>query len=128
MAQRLSEGAEYMSKQKNAVCPGCSRHCRWDCVRCKYGQRYFEKEKLAEIKHDSDVQGHRKKWEKYVQRGGTLWKFLMVSARCKRALRKEGLTEQMMLRALDQDEQMQLNMLLEKLVRSCAKLDDAPIR
>jgi len=105
-----------MCKAKADRCPGCSRHCCAAHVRCKYGQKYFQKQQEADIsfqKNQNDP--HHYKWEKFVQQGSPLWMLLWVSCQSKKALRKENLTEQQLLSALSESEQDQLRTLLAKL-------------
>ena len=101
-------------------CPGCSRHCRLDHVRCKYGQKYLEKvqnahEKKAAYDENKDAKKQRYKWEKYVLQGGLGWKLLWTAGCSKRALRSGRMTEQELLGALTESEQEQLSILLEKI-------------
>ena len=106
---------------KQGVCPGCSRHCRMDDVRCKYGRKYFEKKRKGHAKADDEDVGENKKlrkWEKHVQRGGLIWRFLWVASLSKRALRKKQIAEERLLTALTEAEQEQLHRLLKKLVDS----------
>ena len=114
-----------MAKQKKAVCPGCSRHCTQDCVRCKYGRRYFEKTSAKETEKKNEPKERRRKWERYVQKGSLLWKLLFAGMQCKHALKKKGLTEQMILRTLNEEEQSQLNALLDKIICGQNALQDA---
>ena len=114
-----------MAKQKKTVCPGCSRHCTQDCVRCKYGQRYFEKKNAMETEQKSAPKERQRKWEKHVSKGGLLWKLLFAGSQCKRALKKKGLTEQMILQVLNREEQAELDALLEKLISAQSSMYDA---
>ena len=72
-----------MAKQREGACPGCSKHCSCENVRCK--------------------------WEKYVEQGGLLWRYLWIGYRSK------NLTEQEMLAVLDDAEKAQLDVLLTKM-------------
>ena len=63
------------------------------------------------------------KWEKHVQRGGLIWRFLWVAGLCKRALRKEQMKEERLLAALTEEEREQLHQLLKKLVDSVMSKD-----
>ena len=101
-------------------CPGCSRHCRLDHVRCKYGQKYVEKIQNAQARkaaggEKTDAKKHAYKWEKYVLQGGLAWKLLWAARCSKRALRRSKMTEQTLLSVLDETEQAQLGALLDKL-------------
>ena len=105
-----------MAKGCKDVCPGCSRHCSLDHVRCKYGQKYVEKIRKAEADgHPATEDKHHYKWEKYVAQGSLAWKLLWVSSRSKKALRRKKLTEQQLLNVLDEAEQAQLDALLDKI-------------
>ena len=105
-----------MAKGCKDVCPGCSRHCSLDHVRCKYGQKYVEKIRKAEADgHPATEDKHHYKWEKYVAQGRLAWKLLWVSSRRKKALRRKKLTEQQLLNVLDEAEQAQLDALLDKI-------------
>lgn len=108
-----------MAKRRQDVCPGCSRHCSLNHVRCKYGQKYIEKIRTPDAdSHQTPEDNHHYKWEKYVAQGGLAWKLLWVSSRSKKALRRKKRTEQALLDALDEGEQAQLDALLEKLLDS----------
>ena len=105
-----------MAKGRKDVCPGCSKHCSMNHVRCKYGQKYVEKIREADAdRHQAPEDKHHYKWEKYVAQGGLAWKLLWVSSRGKKALRRKKLTEQQLLSALDEAELAQLNALLDKI-------------
>lgn len=105
---------------KQDVCPGCSRHCPLDHVRCKYGQKYIEKQRRAlegapgNQKQDSKKM-RRRKWEKYAAKGSASWTLFETSSRLKRALRKETITERQIHLALSDEEQAQLRALLAKI-------------
>ena len=103
-----------MPKRPKDVCPGCSRHCPMESVRCKYGRKYFGKMAEAVSAQPSEDSPHYK-WEKHVAQGGLAWKLLWVSSRSKKALRRKDLTEQALLSVLDETEQAQLEALLDKI-------------
>lgn len=104
-----------MSKQQD-VCPGCSKHCSAGNVRCKYGQKYFEKRAAEAVSEQKTKKvSKRRKWEKHVTCGGLVWKFLWLASQSKRALRQKDLTEQEWLSALDETERAQLDTLLTKI-------------
>lgn len=104
-----------MAKGQKNVCPGCSRHCSLEQVRCKYGRNYVEKMKQADAGHYEQENIRHYKWEKFVARGGPVWKLLWVGSRSKKALRRKSLTEQALLSVLDDAEQAQLETLLDKI-------------
>ena len=105
-----------MAKGRKDVCPGCSRHCSLDHVRCQYGRKYVEEiRKAEEENHQPPEEAHRFKWEKYVAQGGLAWKMLWVSSRSKKALRRKERSEQQLMSALDEDERAQLNAMLDKI-------------
>lgn len=102
------------SKQNPSVCPGCSRHCPKDGLRCKRGRAYFEKtEKAEKKKAEASVPG-RRKWEKLVGEGSALRPLFLFSRQAKKALRG-GLSEASLLAPLSADEQQQLARLLARL-------------
>ena len=106
-----------MAKGRKDVCPGCSRHCSLNHVRCKYGQKYIEKIRKADAdSHHAPESKRHYKWEKLVAQGGLAWKLLWVSSRSKKALRRKQLTEQELLSALDDAAQAQLNAILDQLL------------
>lgn len=109
-----------MGKHRQDVCPGCSRHCPLSHVRCKYGQKYVEKQRRAQDASPGNIKESnkkRRKWEKYVTQDSTLWKLLFTGNRLKRALRKGQITERQIHLALSGEEQAQLRTLLEKITR-----------
>ena len=99
-------------KQENcAHCPGCSRHCPAYAVRCKYGQKYFEKHPP-----ESPAPCSKKhKWEKHVTSGGLVWQLIAGSRNVKKALCREQITEETLLRQLTPEEQEALSRLLTRL-------------
>lgn len=110
-----------MKIQTENICPGCSRHCPASHVRCKYGQKHFEKLRQAEDTTSCSGEVKRKsryKWEKHVTAEGLLWRLLRHSSRIKRALRKKQVSEQQLLGTLTPQEQAQLSMLLEKITKT----------
>ena len=109
-----------MKTQTANTCPGCSRHCPAKHLRCKYGQKHFEKLRRAEEAKSLIVQAEKKprhKWEKHVTPDGLFWHLLWYSGRIKRALRKKKISEQQLLSTLTQQEQAQLDALLEKVTK-----------
>ena len=99
-----------MKKQKQTVCPGCSRHCTENSVRCKKGRAYF-----AGLSEKAAKGRHRCKWEKSVEAGGVLWKLLSSARRIKRALREEAIEEARLMEALSETERTQLTDILARL-------------
>ena len=65
-----------MNKSKANRCPGCSRHCRAEHVRCKYGQKYFLKmhapQEAAPDSSRKTGEKRKRKWEKHVRQGASL--------------------------------------------------------
>lgn len=113
-----------MKQNQKAVCPGCSRHCSMDNVRCKYGQKYFEKtcaQQAAASAGEKDKRGRRRKWEKHVEAGGTGWKLLWTAGCFKRALRSGKLTEAQMISGLNDEERAQLGLLLDRIARAAER-------
>lgn len=107
-----------MKKQKQAVCPGCSRHCTADAVRCKRGRTYFAK--LAENAAGQPcvqrpAAHHRHKWEKHVSEGGAMWHLLSTGRKIKKALYHGKITENGLVETLTAAEQVQLVAILRKL-------------
>ena len=118
----LGERELYMKDTIQNICPGCKRHCTADAPRCKYGRAYFSKCRKAESKAgtpEKDCGGKRRKWEKYVERGGTAWLLLDTGRRAKKALLRRRITEEKLLAPLSIDEREKLRSLLAKL--DCGK-------
>ena len=88
-----------MKSNKQAVCPGCSRHCPMGAEHCKYGRRYFARQAEAEPQQTY-------KWEKYVQKQGLVWQLLMTARKVKKALRSRKMTEEQLLAALGDGQQL----------------------
>ena len=61
---------------KRMRCPGCSRHCSADNLKCRRGRAYFEK-KIAEEKAQD---GPKYKWERYVTQGSAVKELLTAAA------------------------------------------------
>ena len=101
-----------MGKRKEDVCPGCSRHCPLDHVRCKYGQKYLEKQQKKDR-----TEKRRRRWEKYAAEGSPVWTLLDTASRLKRSVRKETISVQQIHLVLSGEEQTQLCALLEKINR-----------
>lgn len=103
-----------MGTKNGPECPGCSRHCPLDHVRCKYGQKYIDKLKNAQ-EEAIPFKKHKHKWEKHVHREGLIWNFLQASRSVKRALRRKTANEAQLLAALTSEERAQLNTLIAKI-------------
>lgn len=115
-----------MGKQTTGTCPGCSRHCPLDHVRCKYGLRYIEKLQSKQEAADNSARDRRRhKWEKHVCRGSALWHLLVCAGRAKRALRKKRITEAQALSALSPNEQDQLIALLGRIAAAIDEENEA---
>lgn len=114
-----------MSKQNQNVCPGCSKHCTADAVRCKRGQRYFEGLASSEpqpirsnIMHSAapSMKRHEKKpkWERHVSENSLLRRMLLTS-RCLKELLRGGVPEEQLLMSLSDEERGQLEEILNKM-------------
>ena len=101
-----------VKKNNPNVCPGCSRHCTADSVRCKRGQRYFAGLRAAEAPSVLKVKKH--KWEQYVADDSPLRPLLLTGRSVKKALRDE-VPEEQLLQALTIEERAQLKELLNKI-------------
>ena len=92
------------------TCPGCSRHCCVDALRCKYGCAYF-----AKMQESKQLPPQKYKWEKHFVQGGVIWQILMVNRRMKKAVCKGKVTEDALLARLTQPEQQLICSQLTKL-------------
>ena len=109
-----------MKKTKKPVCPGCSRHCAADALRCKRGRAYFEKlerkaQESALPKKAGECKKHSCKWERLVSESGVLRTLFTVSRALKRSLKSGECTEAQLTDRLTQEEAHQLELLLNKL-------------
>ena len=105
-----------MKKHKEDVCPGCSRHCTRNEIRCKRGRAYFAEHGADGLKvHPADEKRKKRKWEKYVDEGGLVWRMLFVSLRAKKALRRGKIDEAKLISVLDEQDRVQLDRILKKL-------------
>ena len=106
-----------MKKQNIDVCPGCSRHCTRNEIRCKRGRAYFAEHSEAESKEiPMRRDSHKKhKWEKHVCIGGLFWQLIFVSRKVKKALRREKIAEEQLMSVLDDQDRLQLSRILKKL-------------
>ena len=89
-------------------CPGCGRHCSAQAARCPYGREYFAKQ----------MQSHgekQHKWERDVQPGGLMWKFLGTGHRVKKTLHKGYATEAQLIAMLSEEEKSAFTALLNKI-------------
>lgn len=102
-----------MKKEKDAVCPGCHRHCPMHQLHCKYGKNYFAK-KLAK-EQEEKVAEPKRRWEKFVTDGEVLHQMIDLSRRTKKALCHQKTTEDHLLAALECQERETLHNLLDKL-------------
>lgn len=102
-----------MKNAKEAVCPGCSRHCPMHHLHCKYGKNYFAK-KLAK-EQEMPAEKHKHRWEKYVTDGGVVRQMIDVSRKTKKALCHEKITEAEVLAALNMQEREALRQTLDKI-------------
>ena len=100
-----------MKKDISGVCPGCSRHCSRDALKCKYGHEHFEKlQKKEQAKKE-----HRYKWESYTEKDGLAWILFLVCRNIKKALRSKSMTEDEIFAPLSQEEKNELANLVHKL-------------
>lgn len=109
-----------MKKTNQNVCPGCSRHCSADCVRCKRGRAYFAKQAAREsennfVKMESPKKKHHHKWERNIAEGGPIWRMLWMSKKIKKALRHGEISEERLLEALSERERDQLSEAMDKM-------------
>ena len=95
---------------KRMRCPGCSRHCSADNLKCRRGRAYFEK-KIAEEKAQD---GPKYKWERYVTQGSAVKELLTAAAMVKKALKAGWVKEEEILNALNEEEREQLAGLMKK--------------
>ena len=103
-----------MKKNGKNVCPGCSRRCSADNIRCKRGREYF-RQCAAEETCSLCSKKHKYKWEKYVSEEGMLRRLLVIARGIKRALRGGMVREEQIMEALNEQEWEQLAGLLKKL-------------
>lgn len=104
-----------MKHDKEAVCPGCHRHCPMHQLHCKYGKNYFAKKLAREQETDVSAQKHKHRWEKYVTEGEVVHQMIDLSRRTKKALCHEKTTEARLLSALNLQEREALRAALDKL-------------
>ncbi|MBQ2956474.1 MAG: hypothetical protein IJE08_08425 [Clostridia bacterium] len=109
-----------MKKTKKPVCPGCSRHCAADALRCKRGRAYFEKlerkaQESALPKKAGECKKHACKWERLVSESGVVRTLFTVSRALKRNLKSGECTEAQLTGKLSPEEAHQLELLLNKL-------------
>lgn len=117
-----------MKVKKQPVCPGCSRHCTRDAVRCKRGRVYFEKleQEAASVPPCAVKQKPRCKWEKLVEPQGTLWQLLNAGRQVKRALRSGRTTEAGLTARLTEAERQQLAESLARLNAILSESEKTP--
>ena len=90
-------------------CPGCSRHCSMQNVRCKYGRKHFAAlEEAAKEKPKYE-------WEKYVSRDGLAHRLLLVTRKTRKALCKGSLSEAELISAFSEGERIVLKSILAKM-------------
>lgn len=97
---------------KNEVvnrCPGCSRRCPMQSVRCKYGRKYFAS--LAEAENEKP----KYEWEKYVSRDGLAHRLLLVTRKTRKALCKGSISEADLISAFSEGERIVLKSILAKM-------------
>ena len=103
-----------MKKDISGVCPGCSRHCSRDILKCKYGREYFAKLDKKQNKQDTK-QDRSYKWEAYTEKGGLAWLLLLICRNIKKALRSHAMTEAEIFAPLSHEEKAELAHLVQKL-------------
>jgi len=116
-----------MKTREQGVCPGCSRHCTAENVRCKRGCAYFAKLEKDAHTGNKAKQKHpekKRKWEKDVAAGGLIWHLLSVSGGAKKALRRGYIREEQLLESLSEADREQLRCILKKLNRGVGKFAD----
>jgi len=101
------------------VCPGCSRHCPANAVRCKYGRTYFAKHPPAETACSAKQKGC--KWKAIVKKDSLLWNYLISTKKIKKALCHQKITEAAFLALLTEEEQRSLGIITEKLLWAAEK-------
>ena len=104
-------------KNKQCVCPGCSRHCCAAAPRCKYGRKYFAAQSACCPKK-CEQQKMKHKWERFVRREDALWQLMTTARRVKKALVRREITGDELLSALNASEQETLLALLGRLESS----------
>lgn len=99
------------------VCPGCSRHCTADCVRCKRGRAYFAKQRENDnfAPMENTKKKHHHKWERSLSEGGPIWRMLRMSKKIKKALRNGEISEAGLLEPLSEQERDQLSEVMDKI-------------
>lgn len=108
-----------MKNEHMPVCPGCSRHCPANAVRCKYGRAYFTKHPPAEAACSGKQKGH--KWKAFVEKNGLLWNYLLSAKEIKKALCHQKATEAALLSLLTEEEKRSLGSIAEKLRQAVEK-------
>ena len=116
-----------MKKTNKPVCPGCSRHCAADALRCKRGRAYFEKlERKTQASPSPEKAGECKKhickWERLVSEEGVMRTLFTASRALKRSLKSGEYTETQLTDRLTPEETHQLELLLNKLQNSPKKI------
>jgi len=115
MKRPFPKGVFDLKKQKQDVCPGCSRHCTQDCVRCKCGRAYFAGRSSSGTPAPQEAPRKKRKWEKYAAEGGLVWRLIIAALRAKKALRREQIAEAQIMDVLDEQEKTLLDQILKKL-------------
>jgi len=111
-----------MKKQNPNVCPGCSRSCAADAVRCKRGRKYFAELSAAVSAPPIIRDGKKHKWERLASEDGLL-RQLLITARTLKHLLRGGVSEDRLLATLSDEERGQLAEILSKLSRDIQKFD-----
>ena len=102
-----------MKNEHMPVCPGCSRHCPANAVRCKYGRAYFTKHPPAEAACSGKPKGH--KWKAFVEKDGVLLNYLISGKKIKKALCHQKVSEAALLSLLTEEEKHVLSAITQKL-------------
>ena len=100
-----------MKNESMNVCPGCKRHCPACAVKCKYGQKYFEKKACAE--KSNPLQKKKARWKKTVSEGSAIYLLISAGRSAKKALKRGETTEARLLASLTDEERQTLAGLLD---------------
>jgi len=100
-------------KNDGTRCPGCGKHCKLGQAGCGYGVKYFAKQNANNT--TAAKKDDRYEWERFVEKGGLMWRLLTLGRNTKRALKKKTATEAQLMGALTAEEKEQLSDILKKL-------------
>lgn len=114
-----------MKESKTNVCPGCSRHCTAETVKCKYGRNYFAKQDVGLLKVKERKKKHECKWKKMVSEDGVVRELIITSIGIKKAIRSGMITEKQIMEMLNDAEQAQLASILRNLNAKMKKREES---